>query len=97
MQNFYFQGRSPTPEQRERISIQFGNLRYHVTTKHLRVEDGGHKLLAAYMVSAETASTITLHFSRNDGMPELTLYRVSSDLLFIRSGSNFEYFRRVAA
>lgn len=44
MENFYFQGQSPTPDQREKMSRMFGHLRYHVTPSHFQVVDGRYTL-----------------------------------------------------
>jgi hypothetical protein len=97
MQYFHFQGRRLTPEQSEKVSRLFGHLRYHITSSEFRVVEGRRTLRVSYVVASETDSTITLSFPRRKDMPELTLYRVSSDVLFIRAGNNFEYFHRTAA
>jgi hypothetical protein len=97
MESFYFQGQSLTPEQREKISKMFGHLRYHVTPSHFEVVEGRRTLRVRYSVASETESSITLSFPRSTDMPDLTLYRISSDALFIKSGEHLEYFRRNAA
>jgi hypothetical protein len=96
IENFYFQGQSLTPLQRERVSLLFGHLRYHVTRSHFHVVEGERTLYVPYTVASETGSSITLRFPRGGDMPDLTLYRVSSDALFIKVGKNLEYFRRNA-
>jgi hypothetical protein len=97
MQYFQLQGRSLTPEQSEKVSRLFGHLRYHITSSEFRVVEGKRTLRVSYVVASETDSTITLSFPRRKDMPELTLYRVSSDVLFIKSRDNLEYFHRTAA
>ena len=97
MQHFHFQRRGLTPEQRENVSRLFGHLRYHITSSEFRVLEGERILRMSYVVASETDSTITLSFPRSKDMSELTLYRVSSDVLFIKSGDTLEYFRRSAS
>lgn len=97
MENFHFQGRSLNEAQRERIATLFGFLRYHITSRRFEVVRGKDKLRAEYQVAAESDSTITLRFLRAKEMPDLTLYRVNDDALFIKAGKNLEYFRRTAA
>ena len=98
MENFYLRRKSLSDAQRNRISTLFGNMKYRITRRHFRVGSaaGEMNLKAAYVVLGETGSSITLGFPRNKDMPDLTLYRVSSDMLFVRAGYNLEYFRRTA-
>lgn len=97
MENFRFQGQIPNAEESDRISKMFGHLRYSITSMSFQVIESDRKRSAEYLVAAETSSTITLRFPRNSDMPDLTLYRLNDDLLFIKAGLNFEYFRRAAA
>jgi hypothetical protein len=97
MQHFHFQGRRLPPDQNEKVSRLFGHLRYHITSSEFHVLEGTRSLRASYVVASETDSTITLSFPRRKDMPELTLYRVSSDVLFIKAGNHLEYFQRTAA
>jgi hypothetical protein len=97
MENFHFQGKSLNAEQRDKVSKLFGHLRYSITSNSFEVIEGERRLAARYMVAGETDSTIRLVFPRPSDMPDLTLYRVSINLMFIRIDKNLEYFRRAAA
>ena len=97
LQHFHFQGKGLTTEQRENITRLFGHLRYRITSSEFRVLEGERILRLPYVVAYETDSTITLSFPRRKEMPELTLFRVSSDVLFVKSGEHLEYFRRTPA
>lgn len=98
MENFHFQGRGLTERERAQIGAIFGGLRYAITPTRFVTSGHGGGFDARYHVIGQTDSTVTLRFHKAADTPDLTMFRVSDDLLFIRSaGNNLEYFRRTAA
>ena len=101
MRYFYPQGVSLSEETRSKFSQLFGFLVYRITRSTFELASVGtakpqQSATIAYSIYSETSSSLTLaHTERR--VPFLTLYRVSEDVLFIRGGLSFEYFRRIAA
>ena len=101
MRHFHPQGVSLSEDARSRVSQLFGLLVYRFTRNTLELASVGpekpqESAAIAYSVYSETSSSLTLA-STERRVPFLTLYRVSEDVLFIRGGLSFEYFRRIAA
>jgi hypothetical protein len=102
MENLYFQGK-PIPEsKKEAFAANFGHLTYAISTSTLTLKDassGGepNQLTLEYTIESHTDTSVTLALHGNAPQKSLTLYRESDDTLFVKAGSNLEYFKRVAA
>lgn len=98
MANFTFEGQRPTPEMRARLARMFGKLSHTITPTQFTVDetfDGQSSRQSwAYEVDSFSASSVSLVFPVA-GIPGITLFR-KNDSYFIRTGSNFEYFRKTA-
>ncbi len=99
MAHFTLQGRTPAPQHRVRIADLFGRMTHTFTRTRFvaeHVPDAGMiRIESDYRVGRFTSSSVTLVFpDAPEPMPEMTLYR-SGDRYAVRSGDNFEYFRRV--
>jgi len=96
MANFTFQGQRPTPEMQARIAQMFGKLSHTITPTHFTVDetfDGRSTRRSwAYEVDSFSASSVSLVFPSAE-IPGITLFR-KDDSYFIRTGSNFEYFKK---
>ncbi|MCZ2497924.1 hypothetical protein GN316_14255 [Xylophilus sp. Kf1] len=94
--NFSFQGQSPTPEMRARMARMVGRLTHTVTPTRFTVDEtfDGQTTRQSwdYEVDRFSASSVSLVFAAA-GVPGLTLFR-KDDAYFIRTGSNFEYFKK---
>ena len=96
MANFSLEGKAPTPEMRARLAQMFGKLSHTITPTHFTVEETFNSQSTrrswAYEVDSFSASSVSLVFPAA-GMPGITLFR-KNDAYFIRTGSNFEYFKK---
>lgn len=99
MAHFTLRGLAPAPQHRARIADLFGRMTHTFTPTRFVAEQvldtGTIRIESGYRVSRFTSSSVTLVFpDAPEPMPETTLYR-SGDRYAVRSGDNFEYFRRI--
>lgn len=104
MRNYHLAGLSVPENRRAQVGEMFGHLFYVFDARALVVRDtygGTDRVPLAFncAVSASTDNSITLLLRRTTPPRDrlsLTLFRVDADALFVKSGSNLEYFKRVA-
>ena len=82
---------------KHRFAKILGQMTYMVTRSMFRLEHGAYKASHRYSVIGETESFVTIVLYGTPENVETTFYRAGSDSLFIKVGSNLEYFKRVAA
>jgi hypothetical protein len=102
MENLHFQGKAIPESKREAFAANFGHLKYIISTSNFTLKDaalGGeiNQMTLQYKVDSYTDTSITLSLQGNLPQKSLTLYRASVDSLFVKAGSNLEYFKRIAA
>lgn len=97
MAGFTYQGQRPTPEMQARIAQMFGRLTHTITPTQFTVDQTFNGQTTrhswAYEVDSFSASSVSLVFAGAE-VPGMTLFR-KNDSYFIRTGNNFEYFRKV--
>lgn len=101
MQSWHFQGRSLSGSQRERISQVFGRMTWVVTaeTFSCHIPPMPAPETYRYRIAGATSSTASIEFTAGPGfrMPHSSTVYFDGDAVFIKAGTNFEYFRRVEA
>lgn len=97
IQSWYFQGREIPQDKKARFAELFGHMTYVVTASTFRVKQGEFTASHRYSVLSETESSVTLRLHGTTEAIASTFYRAGPDALFIKVGTNLEYFKRVAA
>lgn len=99
MANFTFDGQRPTAEMQARIKQMFGNLSHTITPTQFTVDETFNGQTSRhtwdYEVDSFSASSVSLVFPAT-AIPGMTLFR-KNDSYFVRTGSNFEYFKKSPA
>jgi hypothetical protein len=97
LKSWYFQGLEIPEDKKPRFAEVFGHMTYTVTTSTFRLRQGTFAASHRYSVASETESSVTITLLGPSESTEVTFYRAQADSLFIKAGSNLEYFKRVAA
>ena len=102
METFYFQGRPIAESKRDAVASIFGHLTYEISETTFTLKDSyagrsSDQITWKYNIESNTDTSVTLALKGDLAPKSLTLYRVSEDALFVKSGSNLEYFKRIAA